>query len=120
MYTLVLSGPNDKRAQVVSVLKQVGAQVEESIVNVKSSNGPVALKDYDHELDSNDGDSFITAQTEFDDTSGESPAVKAVEPFGWVPRMHWETVGKWSNRKSEQVNELEELKAKLRAAGIDV
>lgn len=117
MYTLILSGPNDKRAQAVSVLKQVGVQVEESTVNVKSSRGPIAKKDYHYELD---GDSFITAYTEFND-NGESAAISAVAPLGWTPQGHWQTEGQpWANRKSDQLNELEELKTKLRAAGIDV
>jgi hypothetical protein len=114
-YTMVLSGPIDRRPQAVSMLRQAGTKVEESNVTVQSRVGPVALHSYDHGFETADGEGWVTAL-------GDLDMVRSVEPLGWVIRAHWEDTGEWKKVGAldvpDPLTELARLRSQLRAAGV--
>jgi hypothetical protein len=111
--TLVLSGPVTARSQTEQALRQQGVTVEDG-------NDP-------HGWDGTDpAVGFITAHDP--DDGDVDRAVVAVEPFGWALRSHWSRTGDWQKVPGvgspvavpDPLDELEKLKSRLRAAGIDL
>lgn len=105
LLTIVLSGPATRRPQALAALKQVSADVEDS--------------DYPHGFEPGNGESFITCHL-----ADVDAAARAVEALGWSLRSHWEKTGPWKKADgidmADPLVELEKLKSKLRAAGINL
>lgn len=105
-YTIVLSGPAYRRTQAGAALRQAGIEIEP---NNEDSHG----------FTPGDGESFITAH--YGDVDA---AVRAVEGLDWVLRSHWATTGGWQRVSAvavaDPLDELQKLRAQLRAAGINL
>lgn len=105
--TIVVSGTSTSRTQASAVLRQAGYTLDEG--------------DSAHGFTVEPGETFITAHGNYLD-----PAVSALEPIDWRLRSHWESgsEGTWAKAGgvgiSSTANELADLKARLRAAGLDV
>ncbi len=135
METIVLSGPHEQVPLARQLLQRQGLRVEDSLDTIKSNNGPVAKRDYNHGFEQKDGEGFITCYGDINDGSENENGLQpeawgswaVVKSLGFDLRMHWSsgTEGRWDNPRSREqltvpdpIGKLARIEAALRAAGI--